>query len=376
MLDRLRQIERDLGIAPAVATATTTQLRSQADSGELTKVLPSAMVTEPTAAVSQNLDNATLLRRRTTRRRARGAFLLTLVLLLATLAGGVGWWFGSGPGSLVAVPDVAGLTFEEASAALTEDGFVAVPGEESSIDVEPGQAIRSDPAAGDRLDKGTEVTVVISMGPAQHTVTALNGQTAESARTLLEGEYKLNLNEDVMLYSGAEAGIVINASITPRSGGEEYACGEVDCTVFEDDTATLIVSLGPLADVTNMTVDEATRALTDQQLTVGESIEQYSDEIDDGRVIGVADRAEPGNWRPGDSIQLIVSIGPEPVTVPDVIGMNIREAVAALTEAGLRAHTDLPDSPLWDIYRVKGIEPGEGTSQPKGTRITITDIGL
>lgn len=370
MLERLREIERDLGIAPAVAAATRSQ-RSQADSGDLTKVMPGTMViADPTAPVPQAVDNATILRRRASRRRARGAFLLTLVLLLAVLAGGVGWWFGSGPGSLVAVPDVSGLSYEDASAQLVDDGFTPVRAEENSIDVESGLSIRTDPESGARLDKGTEVTVVISLGPASHPVEKLIGKTAEEARTLLES-LRLRMEDDIPLYSDADAGLVINASIAPRSGAEAYTCGE-GCTVLEDDTATLVVSLGPLPDVTDMSVDQATQALSDKQLTVvDERIEQYSDSIGEGRVIGYADRAEKGNWRPGDSIQLIVSLGPELFPVPDVVDMTRDQAKNALEEAGFAFEYNR----FWDaapdgMTRVESQSPTG--DQPKGTTITLT----
>src|SRR5690606_18573773 len=187
MLDRLREIERDLGVVPAAVTTTTTPLRSQSDSDDLTKVLPSTMVIEdPTGPIAQPVDNATLLRRRTSKRRARGAFVLALVLLLAVLAGGVGWWFGSGPGSLVAVPAVAGMTYEDAAMTLEQEGFVPIKAEESSVDIDPGLALRSDPGEGERLDQGVEVTVVISSGPAPRAVEALNGKTADEARSYLD----------------------------------------------------------------------------------------------------------------------------------------------------------------------------------------------
>jgi len=373
MLERLREIERDLGITPARAAATTQAMRSHSDSGDLTKVMPSSstMVMPGAAAPSpQAIDNATILRRRASKRRARGAFLLTLVLLFAVLAGGVGWWFGSGPGSLVAVPDVKGLSFEDASAQLTEEGFTPVRAEENSIDVDAGLSIRSNPDAGERLDKGTEVTVFISLGPASHSVETLNGKTADEARTLLQS-LNLQLADDVPLYSDADAGIVINASITPRSGAEAYTCGE-GCDVLEDDTATLVVSLGGLPNVTDMSVDQATQALTDKQLTVvAERIEQYSDSIAQGRVIGYADRAEEGNWRPGDNIQLIVSLGPELFPVPNVVDMTRDEAKRALERAGFAFDYNR----FWDAAPngMTRVEAQSATgNKPKGTTITLT----
>ena len=372
MLERLREIERGLGIAPAVAAATASQ-RSQADSADLTKVMPSTMViADPTAPVQAAVDNATLLRRRSSRRRARGAFLLTLVLLLATVAGGVGWWFGSGPGSLVAVPGVAGLSYDDAASALTAEGFVPVRGEESSIDVPAGETIRSDPDEGERLDKGTEVTVFVSSGPAAHTAETLNGKTEQEARDYL-ADIKVNVTETpLLLFSDAEAGRVINAFVTPRAGGEVYACAE-GCELLEDDTVELYVSAGAFPDVAGMSVDQATNTLRDKGVEVNpDSQFVFSDSVAKDIVIGVTDRAEEGNRRPGDTVQLIVSKGPELFPVPDVEGMSRDEAARTIRDAGFE--------PTWngiwnafpnDFTEVTGSDPGAGSQRAKGTEITL-----
>lgn len=375
MLDRLREIERDLGIAPAVAAATMPTKRSQADSGDLTKVMPSTMViADPTAPVPQQLDNATVLRRRASKRRARGAFLFAFVLLLAVLAGGVGWWFGSGPGSLIAVPGVAGSSYDEAAAALTAEGFVPARADENSIDVPAEQAMRTEPGEGERLEAGATVTVVVSIGPKKHALDPLNGQVAEELRTRLTDEFHLKLADDVALFSDADPGIVINAYVTPRAGGETYECGE-GCEVFESDAIELFVSLGPVPDVAGMNVNQATKALTDKGLVVAEESQtQFSDDIDKDRVIGYADRAEEGNWRPGDAIQLIVSKGPEPIEVPDVDGESIREAVRILEEAGFQAVSNVPEI-VWDLFTATSTNPEAGSEHPRGTKIQIRAAG-
>lgn len=372
MLERLREIERGLGIAPAVAAATTSQ-RSQADSADLTKVMPSTMViADPTAPVTAAVDNATLLRRRSSRRRARGAFLLTLVLLLATVAGGVGWWFGSGPGSLVAVPEVAGLSYDDAASALTAEGFVPVRGEESSIDIAAGETIRTDPGEGERLDKGTEITVFVSSGPASHTVETLNGKTEQEARDYL-ADIRINVTEtSLQLFSDAEAGRVINAFVTPRDGGEVYACAE-GCELREDDTVELYVSAGAFPDVAGMSVDQATNTLRDKGVEVNpDSQFVFSDSVAKDVVIGVTDRAEEGNRRPGETVQLIVSKGPELFPVPEVEGMSRDEAAQVIRNAGFE--------PTWngiwnafpnDFTEVSGSDPGAGAQHPKGTEITL-----
>jgi len=374
MLERLREIERDLGIAPTAARATAPQ-HSHGDSGDLTKVMPGTMpLADSTAPVPATLDNATLLRRRASKRRARGAFLLALVLLLAVLAGGVGWWFGSGPGSLIAVPAVAGGTYDAAAATLTEAGFVPTQKDEFSIDIPAGTVIETDPAEGVRLDKGASVSVIVSAGPASHTLDPLNGRAEQDARDYLAG---LNVNvtdTSLLLFSDADAGIVINASVTPRAGGESYICGD-GCEIFEDDTVELFVSAGEFPDVAGMSVDKATSTLTDKGLTVTADPQYvFSDSVSKDVVIGVADRAEEGNWRPGDSVQLIVSKGPELFPVPDVSGKTLNEAKKILSDKGFKstyaAWGDLPG--FAEMAKVTGQDPGSDKSLPRGGTVNLS----
>ncbi len=374
MLERLRAIEREIDVTPAAATAAHT--RVLAESGELTKVLPmpstmpSPEVADPGAAVT--LDNATLLRRRAARRRARGALLLTIVLLLATVAGGVGWWFGSGPGSLVAVPSVEGLTYDEAAAALTEDGFQPSPQERFAIDIPAGTVIETDPQEGARLDQGAAVTVIVSAGPAPHTVEALNGKTEDEAREYLSA-ISVNVGEEpLLLFSDAAEGVVINAFVTPRSGAESYACAE-GCDLFEDDTVDLYVSAGEFPDVSGLSVGQATDTLAAKGLGVTDEPQYvFNTEVEKDRVIGVADRAEEGNWRPGDSVQLIVSKGPELFPVPDVTGLTRDEAAKKIRDAGFE--------PVWnaiwnafpnDFTEVSGTDPGPGSQRQRGVQVTV-----
>ncbi len=380
MLDRLREIERELGIAPQVAAATAPTVRSQLDSGDVTKVLPgSVAATAPTdpVAPAAAVDNATVLRRRVSRRRARGAFLLTLVLLLATLAGGVGWWFGSGPGSLVAVPDVTNVDFATAQALLEEHDLVAVEAHAFDLDVEAGLSISSDPAAGQRLDKDSEVTVLISDGPEPHTLDALAGKTEDEVRALL-GDAVITIGDNEEFFSSKTAdGSVMNVKITPRSG-DAFECGE-GCEVHEGDSAVLQVSVGAVPDVTDTTVAQATDALTAKGLKVSsEQTKTFHESLPAGQVIGIEDRAEQGSWRPGDTVTLIVSKGPELFEVPDVEGMTRDAATSAIEDAGFAyaftSDTFLPDD-AWglianDNTTVLDYSPSE--PQRKGATITLT----
>ena len=372
MLQRLRDIERELGVAPqvartlAVGTAVTDETY---DSGGLTRAMPLAM-TGPTA-VTEDADNATLLRRRARRRSAKGGWLFTIVILLAALAGGAGWWFGSGPGSLVAVPAVEGLTYEEASAALLAETLVAERGEEYSLDVQTGIVIRTEPGSGDRLDKDSAVRVIVSLGPQPHDLAALAGGTVDAATATLQ-QAKVTVSDPAYIFTDAADGTVVSASVTRPAGGDPIDCSN-GCTVYEGDTASLLVSRGAVPDVSGLKVQDAVRTLEGVGLTVSADRQsQFSDDVDKGNVIGLAGRDGGGDWRPGDTVTLIVSEGPELFRVPDVEGMTRDEAKSTLSAAGFGVEY----LPTWDLFpndstEVEAQDPGADAMVERGTRISL-----
>ncbi len=371
MLDRLKEIERELGVAPVVTTATPGTAKY--DSGAVTKILPGAgaPATGATAQIDPAGDNATLLRRRTARRRSRGTLLLSLVLLLAVLAGGAGWWFGSGPGSLVPVPAVAGKAYEAAAADLVAEGFAPHRTDRHSTEVEAGIVMDTEPGEGERIDKGAQVEIVVSAGPAEHTIPQLTGQTEEAAREILEGANLEVAEQPEKYFDKLEAGHVLNVRITPREG-EPFACGG-GCTVHEADAALVQISVGPVPDVTGKTVGDATTILTDAELQVNsERIERFHDRLDAGLVIGIADREQEGSWKTGDTATLIVSKGPQLFEVPDVEGLTRDEAAQKIRDAGFE--------PTWnavwgafpnDFTEVTGTDPEEGSMRRKGSEVTL-----
>ncbi|MFT4229906.1 MAG: Stk1 family PASTA domain-containing Ser/Thr kinase [Microbacterium sp.] len=376
MLDRLREIEHELRISPVVTSTATVgiaPLDEHGDSGELTKVLPSA-VTAPTTTIDA-VDNGTRLRRSTTRRRTKGALLLILVLLLAGAAGGTGWWFGSGPGSLVAVPDVAGKTFAQAKKILAKHSLRAEQESQHDLDVEAGLALGTDPAVGERLDKDSVVTVFVSDGPAPITLEKLTGKSESDAAAIAAGEtYLLHIGDSPpQVFGKSEKGTVIGVSLLPRGQDEPVDCDK-GCDAHQGDTVTFTVSAGPVPSVADLTVEAATAALTDVGLQVDSEYEQeYSDEIAQDKVIGLVE--VKGDLHPDDTVQLVVSKGPQPVPVPNVVGKTIRQAVSALQESGFRVEAGIPEA-LWDLYYVTGTNPAAGSSQLPNTVITITDVSL
>jgi len=371
MLDRLREIEHELGIAPQVArTISAGIIRDESSgTGDLTQVLPAAMTGATTAV--DDTDNATRLRTATKRRAVKGRWLFAVVILLTALAAGAGWWFGSGPGSQVAVADVATLTFEQAQQRLAEDSLQAVQQDVYDIDVAPGVVVGTDPPAGSRLDQDATVQVLVSLGPQPHDVQALAGASAADARSFL-----LDLNIAVTesneeFFADAAEDSVIGVSIAPRAGGEAVDCTN-GCTALEGDTATLSVSVGPVPDVQGESVDSATAILEERGLSVTGTVEETSDDYDEGEVIAIADREGGGAWRPGEAVTLIVSSGPPLFEVPSVVGMTRDEAKAALGAAGFTWEY----FPTWDLFldaatEVEAQVPAAGELARAGTQVSL-----
>ncbi|WP_309068731.1 Stk1 family PASTA domain-containing Ser/Thr kinase [Microbacterium sp.] len=450
MLERLREIERELGIAPLPTRSApafeTRALASEASASGATKILPGGLVStgEITGEVVdtgpvEEADNASRLRRRAEQRKRRGGLLIALVLVLAAAAGAIGWWFGSGPGSQVQVPDVAGMTFAEAQQELAGAELVAVEDADNDPYVPAGQTIRTDPGIGTPTDKGADVRVFISTGPAEVTLESFEGLSLADAQSILdERVITYDDAENLLVFSDAPADQVIGLDILPAGTEERVDCFE-GCTVHEGDVADFVVSLGPLPDVTGEPVDEAEqiladaglnptateeyapdvaadtvlrvepraeegnwrpgdditivrslgalpdvtgRSTADAQQTLSEArlnavvVEEYSESVPADTIIRVAPRAEEGNWRPGDDITIVRSLGPQPIPVPEVPdGATVSQMAALIREAGLTPSTSLPEGILWDFFTVASLDPAPGTTLRRGDTVTIVSQG-
>ncbi|MFT4235437.1 MAG: Stk1 family PASTA domain-containing Ser/Thr kinase [Microbacterium sp.] len=390
MLDRLREIERQLGVKPLPTrhepaerfddleelpddTGGHTKILPQEDAA--TRVLTGSLHTEERAEPD---DFSTTLRRRSRRRRTRGAWALIVTLLLAGAAGATGWWWGSGPGSQETVPQLEGVaSFSDAQAALAEHDLEGVEQQQSSLDVAAGYVIDSDPDAGARLDKGSTVTVITSSGPAPVDLGEMSGQTEDDVRGQLGDAHITVADDNQQLFTDSDAGTVLAVAITPAAGGDPIDCTS-GCSVHEGDAAQLTVSLGALPNVVGMTLDDATSTLDAAGLTIEEASQEYSSTVPEGQIISYLERDGGGSWRPGDTVKVVTSLGPQLFDVPDVTGWTIRDAVAELQEAGFAVNANIDDTELplgggyWDIYVVQSYTPTD--PQPAGATISLTPV--
>ncbi|MDF9872889.1 beta-lactam-binding protein with PASTA domain [Streptomyces pratensis] len=194
-------------------------------------------------------------------------------------------------------------------------------------------------------------------------VPALLGKTQSAAEERLADE-GLDLKGVERAYSDTvRRGAVISSD--PGSGER----------IRGNDAVKLVISRGPetvkVPDVEGLALADARRELKKWGLAPGMATREFSEEIDRGKVIRTDPRA--GTERHTDSaVALVVSKG-SPVDVPDVTGLSVDDATAALDEAGLKAEV-LPE-------RVNSAEaqgeiarqtPGSGAEAAEGDTVELT----
>ncbi len=367
MLDRLLEAEKALRgeavlqptmvLPPAFdVDAGDTQIINPAIRQQVASAIPAATATLTKAAA---------------KRRSKGWWLFALVLVLAGVAGGTGWYFGSGPGSLVDVPNLVNATPDAATAQLVKLGFTAAQAPEYSTTVAKGMVSSTDPKAGFPAARGSTVTLRVSQGPKPITIPALAGQSIDAAKSAITGAGAKVGDVATQFDAKVPANTVLSATRADNgadiSGGGPY---------FEAAAVNMVVSAGAIPDVSGKSVADASAALSKVGLLTSAGPQSYSDTIAEGDVISAQPQHDP--VKPGDTLLLETSKGPEPVTVPDVVGKTWDVAKKALTDAGFKLkYSGLADLPgVSNSVQVSKISPGAGTQQPKGSTITVNFAGF
>ena len=203
------------------------------------------------------------------------------------------------------VPYVIWDTQEIAIDKLKEAGLAEPKIKKASDDnVEAGKVISQSIAFGEKVDEGTQITIVISTGPAAFVMPNVSGEDVSSAKAALEGK-GLSVSLTYEKNDDVAEGKVISQSI---SAGNKVKKG---------DSVVLTVSSGKniitVTKVVGMTKDAAISALENQKLKVN-ILENYSSDVAEGKVISQNPTAGTGLLK-GDTVTIYVSKGKQPVTV-------------------------------------------------------------
>lgn len=122
------------------------------------------------------------------------------------------------------VPNVVGLTYEQAFAAINSAGLTTSRQDQASTTVAADTVISSSPASGAKVEVGSQVSVSVSTGTAKVSVPNVNGMPLAAAREALQ-KVGLTLGSTTEVPSGlAPKGSVV---LSMPSSGTEVAAGTV-----------------------------------------------------------------------------------------------------------------------------------------------------
>ena len=141
-----------------------------------------------------------------------------------------------------------------------------------------------------------------------------------------------------------------------------------------DTPVDLIVSKGPepveLADITGKKQAVAIKRLEEAGVQVS-AVKEFSESVAQGRVVSMAPKAATV-VDSGSTVKIVVSKGPPPVEVPDLIDRRQDNAVAELERLGLVAEID--DGAVTRLNRVFDQSPSPGELVPRGTTVILRII--
>ncbi|MEA2248779.1 MAG: eukaryotic-like serine/threonine-protein kinase, partial [Solirubrobacteraceae bacterium] len=257
--------------------------------------------------------------------------------------------------------NVVGADQASAQARLRQDGFLTHTVAKQSPDRPRGEVIGSDPAPGEKADKGATVTLTVSDGPGTASVPAVEGVTRKEARARLR-EAGFEIAERRESSDTVAAGKAIRTS--PPEGE----------TRDKGSTVTLLLSTGKeqveVPDVTGKSFEEASSKLQAKGFQV-ERNDQVTDNADAGTVV----KQNPGAGSKidkGSTVTLAVAKQPEQVEVPDVTGEDQSAAVERLSKDGFEIRTR--EQPV-DSQEGDGVvleqNPAAGRAD-RGSTVTIT----
>ena len=199
---------------------------------------------------------------------------------------------------MVNVPDVSNKPIAEARSELQAAGFtIGTETEVYNPDVEAGNVVSTDPAAGVQAAKGSSVNITISKGTEQVTVPDLRGMRADEAQRVL-ASYGLN---------GQQGDTVFSDDVEEnRVAQQDIAAGT---TAYKGDTITFHLSKGPetasVPNVQGLDFETARDRLEAAGFTVSL---QWRD--DSAAVNTVIRQSITGTAKLGTTITLTISNGP------------------------------------------------------------------
>ncbi len=202
----------------------------------------------------------------------------------------------------VSVPDVAGMTEDDAKAALNKVGLGCKISKQNSDTVAEGNVISQSQKADSKVDKNTTITITVSSGSNTFTVPNVVGKTESDASSTLKNA-GLTVSIDYSFSDSVSQGNVI--SQTPSKGS----------SVKSGDSVTINVSRGKetkkvtVPYVMGMTESQANEALDNAGLKY--SVYGYQESSSERGIVIGQSYSSGKEVDEGTVIQLTLSAGPK-----------------------------------------------------------------
>lgn len=262
----------------------------------------------------------------------------------------------TGTGAALLVPSLTGISENEARRVLSAEGL--------SVGKVRGRVTRRSPlrsvleqipSAGTRLSSGGSVSLVVESEPIR--VPNVVGERIGQARRTLQS-LGLVGEENEQVTGRSQPGTVIRQS---PSAGTEVAIGEPIHLVVESESIVV-------AGVERLPISQGRKMLLDQGLKVRVR-EEFTGRARVGTVLSQS--PQPGERvRPGTTVDLLVEA--EGVVVPDLIGMNPREAQSRLSESRLSVgNRSTTRSTRYPPDTVVDQSPPPGSRVPPGSAVGL-----
>lgn len=330
-------------------------------------LLPAARRRQPDHPSPSEQDASPAAQRRAPvrrRRRGRTALLLLLALLLlgALLAGGR-WYLTDGPGGQVAVPALHGMTSARAVQALGDDQLQSRQISAYSENAAKGTVLYSEPGDGSKVRRGSTVLLTISRGPERHNVPRLVGSSVAAATSALTSAHLLVGTVRGVWNQTVPAGRVLASD--PGAGSPQRRGSRITLTVSKGKAPIKV------AAVKGLSASAADLALRKQGLRSKTGTARYSDTVAEGAVLSQSPPA--GNvLHRGQTVSIVLSKGPQMVSVPNVSLRSESSAIQTLQAAGLRVRTTTVLGGILHLVRLQ--DPVAGSRVRKGSTITLTIV--
>ena len=279
----------------------------------------------------------------------RTALIVAAVVVALAVVGVVVFSLLNASQSGSPVPYVVGKTQDEATQILQDAGFeVGTISSAYDENVATGLVISQDPPADSKRPEGTKVNLVFSQGTKMVSVPDLTNMTSDQAREELQ-KYGLIPSAGTAEYSDT-----VEKDHVAR---QSPAVGE---SVAEGTTVEYYLSLGPegteVPYVVGQSEGDATATLENKGFHV--SVEQRTSDEPAGTVI--SQTPSSGLLKEGDTVNIVVSTGPEKKTMYSVgvnysSGGTVSATASSVEEGGSFQVTITPNSG-YEVRSVSGLD--------------------